>query len=189
MMGFCFYMLQASELSIALTEFRLLKVNHHLPIYIMIPNQTFTKNFSLHEMLVSQSAARLGFNEQFEPPLNVVENLEALCKNILQPLRDAIRTPVHVNSGYRCLRVNTSIGGASKSQHLTGHAADIEDFKNGNEFLMRKIVEMKLPFDQIINEFEFQWVHVSFDPKRARKQILEAVKDKNFKTVYRTIEL
>ena len=155
----------------------------------MIPNRTLTKNFSLHEMLVSQTAARFGFNEQFDPSDKVVENLDALCKNILQPLRDAIKTPVHVNSGYRCLRVNTSIGGASKSQHLTGHAADIEDFKNGNEFIMRRIVEMGLPFDQIINEFNFQWVHVSFDPNRERRQILEAVKDKNFKTVYRTIQL
>jgi zinc D-Ala-D-Ala carboxypeptidase len=140
-------------------------------------------------MPVSQTASRLGFTEQLEPSEKVVKNLELLCINILQPLRDAIKTPVHVNSGCRCLRVNTSIGGATKSQHLVGQAADIEDFKNGNEFLLRKIVELKLPFDQIINEFNYQWVHVSYDPKRRRKQILEAVKDKNFKTVYKTIQL
>ena len=154
----------------------------------MIPNSLLTKNFSLHEMLTSQAAARFGFDEQFDPPKQVVRNLELLCANTLQPLRDAIKASVHVNSGYRCLRVNSFIGGASKSQHLTGHAADIEDFKNGNEFLMRKILELKLPFDQIINEFNFQWVHVSFDPKRNRKQVLEAVKDKNFKTIYRPLK-
>ncbi|MEO7991581.1 MAG: D-Ala-D-Ala carboxypeptidase family metallohydrolase [Chryseolinea sp.] len=155
----------------------------------MIPNHQFTKNFWLNEMLVSQTAARFGFTEQLEPSAKVVTNLELLCINILQPLRDAIKTPVHVSSGYRCLRVNTSIGGATKSQHLIGQAADIEDFKNGNEFLLRKIVELKLPFDQIINEFNYQWVHISYDPKRRRKQVLEAVKDKNFKTVYRAIQL
>lgn len=155
----------------------------------MIPSHQLTKNFWLHEMLVSQTAARFGFNEQFEPPENIVKNLELLAINILQPLRDAIKTPVHVNSGYRCERVNTSIGGATKSQHLTGQAADIEDFKNGNELLLRKIVEMRLPFDQIINEFNYQWVHVSFDPNRSRNQILEAIKDKNFKTVYRNLQL
>ena len=155
----------------------------------MIPNRRLTKNFWLHEMLVSQTAARFGFTEQFDPSDKVVSSLELLCVNILQPVRDAIKTPVHVNSGYRCLRTNTSIGGAAKSQHLVGQAADIEDFKNGNEFLLRKIVEMKLPFDQIINEFNYQWVHVSFDPNRRRKQVLEAVKDKNFRTVYRTIKL
>ena len=155
----------------------------------MIPNRTITKNFSLHEMLVSQTAARFGFEEQFDPPPDVVKNLEALCKKILQPLRVAIKTPVHISSGFRCVRVNTFIGGARKSQHLTGHAADIQDFKNGNEFIFKKIVEMNLPFDQLINEFNFQWVHVSYDPKKSRKQLLEAVKDGNFNTVYRPIQL
>src|SRR5687767_8618626 len=111
----------------------------------MTPNKKFSKNFSLHEMLVSDSAARLSFTEQYEPSQAVIDNLEQLCLNILQPLRDAVKSPIHVNSGYRCLRVNTSIGGASKSQHLTGHAADINDFQNGNQFLLRKIIELNLP--------------------------------------------
>jgi hypothetical protein len=55
--------------------------------------------------------------------------------------------------------------------------------------LLRRILELELPFDQLINEFNFAWVHVSFDPKRNRRQVLEAVKDKNFKTVYKTIKL
>jgi zinc D-Ala-D-Ala carboxypeptidase len=155
----------------------------------MIQNRALSKNFSLREMLVSETAARFNFTEQYEPPPAVVKNLEQLCLKILQPLRDSLKYPIHVNSGYRCPRTNTSIGGASKSQHLTGHAADIEDYQNGNEYLLRKIVELKLPFDQIINEFGFKWVHVSFDPKRNRRQILEAVKDKNHKTVYKTLKL
>lgn len=155
----------------------------------MIENRPLSKSFYIQQMLTSQTATRLGFMEQFDPPPQVVKNLEALSKGILQPLQNALRYPLHVNSAYRCVRLNTSIGGASKSQHLTGHAADIEDFKNGNEFLLRKIVELKLPFDQLINEFKFQWVHVSFDPSRNRRQVLEAVKDKNFKTTYKTIQL
>jgi zinc D-Ala-D-Ala carboxypeptidase len=155
----------------------------------MPSNRQLTKNFSLRELLVSETAARFNFTEQYEPPEAVVKNLELLCIKILQPLRDALKYPIHVNSGYRCHRTNTSIGGAAKSQHLTGHAADIEDFKNGNEYLLRKIVEMKLPFDQIINEFGYQWVHVSFDPKRNRRQVLEAVKDVKHRTVYKALTL
>lgn len=155
----------------------------------MVPNRPLSKNFSLHEMLSSQTATRQGFTEQFDPPVAVVKNLEALCLKVLQPLRDVLKYSIHVSSGYRCLRLNTSIGGAIKSQHLSGQAADVEDFKNGNEYLLRKIVELKLPFDQVINEFGYQWVHVSFNTNRSRKQILEAVKDKNFKTTYKTIQL
>lgn len=153
----------------------------------MIADRPLSKNFSLREMLVSESAARFNFTEQYEPAETVIKNLELLCVNILQPLRAALKYPIHINSGYRCPRVNASIGGAFKSQHLTGQAADIEDYKNGNEYLLKKIVEMKLPFDQIINEFDFKWVHVSYDPKRNRRQILEAVKDANHKTVYKTL--
>jgi hypothetical protein len=43
---------------------------------------------------------------------------------------------------------------------------------------------MNLPFDQIIDEFNFRWVHVSYDPKRDRHDILQAKKDANAKTVY-----
>jgi zinc D-Ala-D-Ala carboxypeptidase len=151
----------------------------------MIPNEQFTPNFSLHELLVSETAARFGFDEQYNPPPAVVNNLRLLAVNVLQPLRNAVGYAVHVNSGYRCLRVNTSVGGAPSSQHLTGHAADIQDLTNGNEFLLKKIVELKLPFDQVINEFGYKWVHVSYDAKRSRQIVLAAVKDKNFKTVYR----
>ena len=85
----------------------------------MITNSPLTKNFSLHEMLISEAAARFSFTEQFEPPALVVKNLELLCTNILQPLRDAINTPVHVSSGYRCPRVNTFIGGATKKVNIS----------------------------------------------------------------------
>lgn len=155
----------------------------------MTLNRHLSKNFSLREMLVSETAVRFNFTEQFEPPVAVIHNLEQLCLKILQPLRDSLQYPIHVNSGYRCQRTNSSIGGSSKSQHLTGHAADIEDFKNGNEYLLRKIIELKLPFDQIINEFGYRWVHVSYDPKRNRRQVLEAVKDAQFKTVYKTLRI
>ncbi len=155
----------------------------------MPANRQLSKNFSLREMLVSESAARFNFTEQYEPPEAVIKNLEQLCIKILQPLREALKYPIHVNSGYRCPRTNASIGGASKSQHLTGHAADIEDFKNGNEYLLRKIVELKLPFDQIINEFGYKWVHVSYDPKRNRRQVLEAVKNAQHKTVYKPLKI
>lgn len=43
----------------------------------------------------------------------------------LQKIRDHFGTSVNINSGYRCKAHNTSIGGASKSNHMNGEAADI----------------------------------------------------------------
>jgi len=148
----------------------------------MAVNIQFTKNFSLQELLLTSN--RKFDLEQYNPPNEVIENLRALCINILQPLRDALGTPVNINSGYRCPSLNTSIGGAKNSQHMTGQAADIVDLNHGNEFLFNKIKELDLPFDQMIDEFDFRWVHVSYDPARHRHEILQAKKDAQGKTIY-----
>ncbi len=148
----------------------------------MTPNIQFTPNFSLQELLLTSN--RKFDNEQYNPPAEIIENLRALCVNVLQPLRDALGTPVNLNSGYRCPSLNRAIGGAKNSQHMSGQAADIVDFTNGNEYLFKKIKELNLPFDQMIDEFNFRWVHVSYDPSRNRRQILQAQKDANGKTIY-----
>jgi zinc D-Ala-D-Ala carboxypeptidase len=148
----------------------------------MTPNIQFTKNFSLHELLLTQN--RNFDEEQYNPPQEVIENLRALCENVLQPLRDALGSAVSINSGYRCPSLNAAINGAKNSQHMTGQAADICDHTNGNPYLFKKIKELDLPFDQLIDEFGFRWVHVSYDPQRNRRAILQAIKDANGKTVY-----
>jgi hypothetical protein len=150
----------------------------------MTENIQFTKNFSLYELLLTSH--RRFDEEQYNPPAEVIENLRALCVNVLQPLRDALNSPVNLNSGYRCPSLNQAIGGARNSQHMTGHAADIIDLNNGNENLFKKIKQLNLPFDQMIDEFDFRWVHVSYDPVRNRRQILQAVKNGRGQTVYVT---
>jgi len=44
---------------------------------------------------------------------------------VLEQIRDAIRRPIHVNSGCRCATHNQSIGGSLNSLHTQGKAADI----------------------------------------------------------------
>lgn len=43
----------------------------------------------------------------------------------LQKIRDHFGKPVNINSGYRCATHNASVGGATKSNHMDGKAADI----------------------------------------------------------------
>jgi len=43
----------------------------------------------------------------------------------LQKLRDNVGRPLHINSGFRCPVHNKAVGGASKSMHMLGLAADI----------------------------------------------------------------
>lgn len=44
----------------------------------------------------------------------------------LQRLRDIMQAPIHINSACRCPEHNAAVGGAPKSQHLLGKAADIK---------------------------------------------------------------
>lgn len=146
-----------------------------------------SKNFTLSELLQSQTATRKNIEEQFQPSQTVVENLKKLCEHILQPLRDHIGKSIRVTSGYRCKRLNKAIGGSLTSQHSEGKAVDIEVDGFTNEELFNFIVNLKLPFDQLINEFAPDgWIHISYDDKRNRREKLIATK-KGGKTIYQRI--
>jgi uncharacterized protein YcbK (DUF882 family) len=59
-----------------------------------------------------------------QTPLEVVERLQVLAQN-LQVLRDEVKRPIRINSGYRSPQHNRKVGGATKSRHVVGDAADI----------------------------------------------------------------
>ena len=122
-----------------------------------------TKNFSLEEMYMSDTARRCGIDNKPQTE-EVVENLRALCTEVLQPLRDHLGRPVTITSGYRCKELNKRVGGVRNSQHLKGEAADIR-VKNREELIeMMKFLMDETQFDQLIWEKAgaTEWVHVSY---------------------------
>lgn len=126
--------------------------------------------FSIKELCKSATADKLGITNT--PTKEIEENLTKLIDYILDPLRRAWGKPIMVNSGYRCPKLNRAVGGATTSQHLTGQAADISTgSKEQNKKLFQLIQNLKLPFDQVIDESKFTWVHVSYSP-RNRRQVL-----------------
>ena len=99
--------------------------------------------------------------------------LVALVDNVIDPLRDLFGKPVLVSSGFRSNDLNRAVGGAATSQHRKGEAADIyTGTKEGNKKLF-ELIRDNLPFDQLIDEKDFSWVHVSFKEIGNRKQILK----------------
>lgn len=133
-----------------------------------------TTNFSLEELYVSSVATRNGFDNR--PNAEQKKCLGDLARNLLQPVRDVIDLPLVVTSGYRCAELNRFIGGAPESQHMYGMAADISCPRMKSEKLFRKVIEMQLPFDQLILEKGRYggWVHVSYESNRQRKELLLA---------------
>lgn len=57
-------------------------------------------------------------------PIEVEENIRQLA-NELQLVRNLIKKPIRINSGYRCESYNAKVGGVKGSQHVLGNAADI----------------------------------------------------------------
>ena len=130
------------------------------------------KYFSIAELTKSDTARKKKINNY--PTEQIESNLNQLIDNILDPLREASRQPIIVSSGYRCPELNKAVKGAKSSQHVLGQAADIHtksNSKESNKELFDLIKQLKLPFDQLINEYNYSWIHVSYSP-RNRKQIL-----------------
>lgn len=130
------------------------------------------KYFTIKELTKSDVAKRNKINNT--PTIQEEANLVALVKNILDPLREAYGRPIIVTSGYRCERLNKLVKGSKTSQHRFGQAADIrtiEDTVEENKKLFDLVQKLNLPYDQLIDEYNYDWVHVSYSP-RNRKQIL-----------------
>lgn len=126
------------------------------------------KYFTIEELCKSATATAKKIDNT--PSRAVVEALEALVYNVLDPLREAYGKPIRVNSGYRSPRLNLVVGGAANSQHLRGEAADITTgTKEGNKWLYDYIFR-HLPYDQLINEEDYSWVHVSYTATDTNRQ-------------------
>lgn len=131
-------------------------------------------HFTLHELVASQTAKRKNIEEQFSPPEEIIGNLKFLAVNLLEKLRVLNdNKPLFINSGYRCPRLNKAVGGVSNSQHLQGQAVDI-DFtsKKANKEFFNKVKASDVVFDQLLNEFDFSWVHISFKKEGNRHQVI-----------------
>jgi hypothetical protein len=144
-----------------------------------------SKNFSLNEFTKSVSAIRNGVENSPSP--EHIRNIQLLVKYVLQPLRQAIGLPIKITSGYRSDALNKLIGGSKRSQHCKGQAADIQFKIDGimdNKIIWDKVIELGLPFDQMINEFEYSWIHISYNEEHNRNSLLEAYKE-NGRTKYK----
>ena len=146
-----------------------------------------SNNFSLKEMTKSQTATRRGIDN--DPGEEEQANLQQLCEQVLQKVRDHFGKPVTVTSGYRSPELNEAIGGSTTSDHCKGMAADIEIAGVPNHKLAEWIKD-NCEFRQLILEFytpgipDSGWVHVSYDYEENLKKVMTAMKE-NGRTVYK----
>jgi len=140
-----------------------------------------SQNFSLREMTQSQTALRNDIDNT--PNESQIENLKALCENVLQPLRDYYEAPIKITSGYRSPDLCKILNSKITSQHCAnnGAAADFEIFGYDNKEVASHI-KNNFEFDQLILEYydssdiNSGWIHCSFKSGANRKESL--TKDK-----------
>lgn len=131
-----------------------------------------SKNFSLAEMVKSQTAERKGIPNA--PNDEHVYAMTLLAENILQPVRDEFGSFI-VSSGYRSPELCVAIGSNIHSQHAKGEAADFEVAGMDN-YDLALWIEQNLEFDQLILECytggNTGWIHCSYVPEGNRKETL-----------------
>lgn len=126
-----------------------------------------SKNFRLSEFLVTSTGiANI-------PTKEVIDNIQKLVDNVLQPLRELYGKPIIITSGYRSPKVNKAVGGSTTSGHMLGTAADITaGHRHLNEKLYN-IIRDNFEFRQLIDEYNFQWVHIEYREGDNKGQLLK----------------
>jgi len=71
-------------------------------------------------------------------PTSVRNNIENKLKPPLNKIRAKYNKPMSINSGYRSVNYNASIGGVSNSEHLYGLACDVSIHNGNDRFLLTK---------------------------------------------------
>jgi len=129
-----------------------------------------SKHISIEEATLSPTALRLGIDNT--PNEDVLVNMKLVAERCFEPIRNWYGKPIKVNSFYRCDALNKAVKGSATSQHTQGKAMDISTgTKTGNK-LIYEWAKNNLIFDQLINEYDYAWVHISYNKNNNRNQTL-----------------
>jgi hypothetical protein len=138
---------------------------------------------TLAECTKSNTAIKLGI-----PNIPYADDILAMNKfveHIYQPCCEHFNCKIPFSSFYRSPKLNAKISDSSStSQHCLGEAMDMDfdinpDLKITNKQLF-EFIRDNLKFDQLINEFNYSWIHCSYSAlKINRNMILESYRKGN----------
>jgi hypothetical protein len=129
-----------------------------------------SEHISFDEATFSQMALRLGINNI--PSETELASMRLVADMCFEPLREWYGKPIKINSFFRNQELNTAVKGSTTSQHCKGEAIDMSA---GSKEENKKIFDWckaNLIFDQLINEYDYSWVHISYKLGMNRNQTL-----------------
>lgn len=132
-----------------------------------------SEHFTLEEATYSETAIRLGINNQ--PSEAQLANMKIAAEGMEQVR--ALTGALRVNSWLRLPEVNVAVGGSKVSSHMDGWAIDCSSSKLSPYEICKLVEGSGIKFDQMIHEFG-RWMHISFAPEM-RMQKLTIFKPEN----------
>lgn len=135
-------------------------------------------NFSISELIHSDNAIKAGIDNT--PSIKEIDNLLNLIFYCLQPVRDKLKRPMIITSGYRNMKVNFLAGGAINSGHLKGTCADFVVKGVTVQELFNFICNSGINFTQLIEEHKgnTSWIHIEYDKQNLKKDKLKYINGK-----------
>ena len=138
------------------------------------------KYFVYSEFIKSEKAKALGINnlprtpEQMDNILEVMRIMDRIREKWTKYCEDNfLQDPaIIITSGFRCDALNKALGGSKTSAHRVGSACDFEARNGQNKALFgvcRKILK-DIPFDQLINERNYSWIHLGIRNLKAAQR-------------------
>lgn len=130
-----------------------------------------TPNFTLEELCTTNKKDLLELNiNEAKKQMGRMYQLAGFAQRI----REIIRKPIIVTSGFRCVKLNNAVGGSLTSQHLLAEALDIKVSGKTSKELIQMLIASDLKYDQIIWETSgnASWAHVSIGSKKEKLRYL-----------------
>jgi uncharacterized protein YcbK (DUF882 family) len=119
--------------------------------------------------------------QEFEPhdgsdiPDHIKPEIRRLCVDVLEKIRAKWAQPLTVVSGYRSPAWNVRVGGAQKSRHMAGDAADISPVRKEDVPRLAALVEQMITVGELPALGGFgvyrNWIHVDARPRKPNGQI------------------
>ena len=130
-----------------------------------------SKHITLQEATESATALRMGIKNV--PNELELDAMKYVAENLFEPIREWYDKPIKINSFFRCVALNKAVKGSLTSGHVLGNSIDIS---GGNKIENKKLFDFiktsGLEYDQLINEYDYTWLHISLKKTVNRKQIL-----------------
>src|SRR3990167_398779 len=132
--------------------------------------EKISEHITYSEATQSPTALRNGI--QNTPTEVELHSMKIVASTCFEPLRSWYGKPIKINSFFRSALLNEKVGGSKTSQHCKGEAIDMSAGSKSENKKLFDWCKANLKFDQLINEYDYSWVHISFRSGLNRNQTL-----------------